>query len=124
MESERKPIEQLVERVDELLTLLNYVAKDLREVSDRLKAAVQPQVEVASQPAVQELGIKEVISAFPEDLQGLLKFEDGGEFIAIRPVSFLGSDNFARIADIVRKRFNGDYISAGKGSYFRVPKKL
>jgi len=135
MEGEKKPLDQLAERVDELLAVLNYIAKDLREVADKLKAAVQPVVQPASQPvtqavaqpaaqpAVQELSVEEVASAFPEDLRKLLSFEDKGEFIMIKPTGFLGSDNFARIAQVVRERLGGEYISAGKESHFRVPKK-
>ncbi|MEM3648787.1 MAG: hypothetical protein QW506_06455, partial [Thermoproteota archaeon] len=96
---DRKPLEQLAERVDELLTVLNYVAKDLREVADRLKSLVPTvQPKAAQQPTTRELTAQEVASAFPEDLQKLLNFEDKGEFITIRPTGFLGSDNFAKIA--------------------------
>jgi hypothetical protein len=35
---------------------------------------------------------------------------------------FLGSENFAKIASAVRG-MGGEYISAGKDSHFRVPKK-
>ena len=119
MESEKKLLERLVERVDELLTVLSYVTKDLREVSEKLKGSVQ----ATGQAAAQELTADKLASAFPDDLRGLLKFEDAGEFITIKPTGFLGSDNFAKIADIVRNRFNGEYVSAGKDSRFRVPKK-
>jgi len=59
---------------------------------------------------------------FPEDLKGLLSFEDQGEWTIIKPRQFLGSENFAKIAEIVRKH-NGDYISKGKESHFRIPRK-
>lgn len=121
---DRRPLEQLAKRVDELLTVLNYVAEDLREVADRLKSLVPiVQTQAAQQPPARELTAEEVASAFPEDLRKLLNFEDKGEFITIRPTGFLGSENFAKIADIVRNRFSGDYISAGKDSHFRVSKK-
>jgi len=133
MEGEKKPLDQLAERVDELLVVLNYIAKDLREVADRLRAAVQPVAQPVAQPITQpaaqptvqaqELSVEEVASAFPEDLRKLLSFEDKGEFIMIKPTSFLGSDNFAKIADVVRNRLGGEYVSAGRESHFRVPKK-
>jgi hypothetical protein len=59
---------------------------------------------------------------FPEDLKGLLSFEDQAEWTIIKPRQFLGSENFARIADIVKKH-NGEYVSSGKQSHFRIPKK-
>ena len=60
--------------------------------------------------------------SFPEDLEARLSFEEKGEFIVIKPKSFLGSDNFAKIALTIRG-MGGEYISAGKDSHFRVPKK-
>ncbi|MEM4643603.1 MAG: hypothetical protein QXY51_03115 [Candidatus Bathyarchaeia archaeon] len=59
---------------------------------------------------------------FPEDLEERLSFEEKDDFIIIKPRQFLGSENFARIASIVRG-MGGDYVSAGKESHFRVPKK-
>jgi hypothetical protein len=60
--------------------------------------------------------------SFPEDLEARLSFVEKGEFIVIKPKSFLGSDNFAKIALTIRG-MGGEYISAGKDSHFRVPKK-
>lgn len=60
--------------------------------------------------------------SFPEDLEARLQFDEKGEFIIIKPKAFLGSDNFAKIASAVRG-MGGEYISAGKDSHFRVPKK-
>lgn len=132
MDQEKKPaLEDLAKRVEELLTVLNYVAKDLGEVSAELKEAAQSLQQTAQpaaqppseKPAAKLLSVEEVAAAFPEDLQKLLKFEDKEEFVMVKPSGFLGSENFARIAEIVRNRFNGDYVSLGKESHFRVPKK-
>jgi len=60
--------------------------------------------------------------AFPEDLRALLSFEQREGFCIIKPRQFLGSENFAKIADIV-KQLNGEYISEGKSSHFRIPTK-
>ena len=59
---------------------------------------------------------------FPEDLRSLLLFEQKADAIIVKPRQFLGSENFAKIADIVKKH-GGDYVSAGKGSHFRIPLK-
>lgn len=59
---------------------------------------------------------------FPEELRDLLSFEQKEGFCIIKPRQFLGSENFAKIADVV-KQHNGEYISAGKGSHFRIPTK-
>jgi len=58
---------------------------------------------------------------FPEEYQKLLKIEDAGSFWKIKPVKFLGSENFSGIAEIV-KQYGGEYVSAGKDSHFRIPK--
>lgn len=59
---------------------------------------------------------------FPEDLENLLNFEEKDDYIIIKPRQFLGSENFAKIASVVRE-IGGDYISAGKASHFRVSRK-
>jgi len=73
-------------------------------------AEVKP--ETGSHPAAQ----------FPEDLRNLLSFETRADDIIIRPRQFLGSENFAKIADIV-KGHGGEYVSAGKNSHFKIPVK-
>ncbi|XHH07735.1 MAG: hypothetical protein ACFCUE_09135 [Candidatus Bathyarchaeia archaeon] len=66
--------------------------------------------------------LEDVRMSFPEELEARLGFEDKSEYITIKPKQFLGSDNFAKIASAVRG-MGGEYISAGKDSHFRVPKK-
>jgi TolA-binding protein len=66
--------------------------------------------------------LDDIRMSFPEELESRLSFEEKGEYIIIKPKQFLGSDNFAKIASAVRG-MGGEYISAGKDSHFRVPKK-
>ncbi|MEM1659610.1 MAG: hypothetical protein QXR17_00460 [Candidatus Bathyarchaeia archaeon] len=125
-------IERLIERIDELLVILNSVAEDLRIVAASLKSIavshITPDVHetyVSTSQAKtekEERSIEEVKMMFPEDLEERLSFEEKDDFIIIKPRQFLGSENFARIASIVRG-MGGDYVSAGKESHFRVPKK-
>ena len=82
------------------------------------KEAIQTVKPAAKKP---ETTVEEVKKKFPENLQGLLKFEDSSEYVIIEPRQFLGAENFAEIAKIVREA-GGDYVSAGKESHFRVPK--
>ena len=58
---------------------------------------------------------------FPEDLRAMIKFEEANECILVRPKQYLGPENFAKIGAIIRQ-LNGEYISSGKLSHFRVPK--
>jgi len=135
MSEDKQKIEKLVERVDELLLVLNGVAEDLRQVSASLKSLAVSQITqpappphmptpVAGAPEVHEAhkGIEDIKMMFPEDLENLLNFDDKGDYIMIKPRQFLGSENFAKIASTVRG-IGGEYISAGKESHFRVPKK-
>jgi hypothetical protein len=135
MSEEKEKVEQLTERIDELLIILNRVAEDLRQVSGSLKSLAVSQItQPAAAPATPALtpaapevyekktSIDDIKMMFPEDLEDLLSFEEKEDYLIIKPRQFLGSDNFAKIASIVRG-IGGEYISAGKGSHFRVPKK-
>ena len=128
MSGEKENLEKLVERVDELLVVLGRISEDLRSLSASIKSAVGSQV---TPPAPQtpapvshekRKSVDDVRVAFPEDLEALLSFQEKGDYIMVKPKQFLGSENFAKIASAVRG-LGGEYISAGKDSHFRVPKK-
>ena len=131
MSAEKESLERLVERVDELLVVLGKISEDLRSVSASIKSMAVSQI---TQPAPQapasvsheihekKKSIDDVRVAFPEDLEALLSFQEKGDYIMVKPRQFLGSENFAKIASAVRG-MGGEYISAGKDSHFRVPKK-
>jgi hypothetical protein len=125
--SERKPTpEELAVRIDQLLIVLKEISEDLTEISKQLKApGVVAPAPVAAVPSPAVTGGRSIIdikAAFPKELEGMLFFEDKGEYIVIKPRQYLGSENFAKIASIVRSE-GGEYISAGKESHFRVPKE-
>ncbi len=127
MSAEKEKLDKLVERIDELLVVLNKVSEDLRTVSASIKAVAVPQVtQQAPAQVVPETSAKkpldDVRTAFPEDLEHMLIFEDKGEYIMVKPKQFLGSENFAKIASAVRG-MGGEYISAGRDSHFRVYQK-
>jgi hypothetical protein len=66
--------------------------------------------------------LESVKGAFPPELRELLNFEQGNGCFIIKPRQFLGSENFARIAELVRN-MQGEYVSSGKDSHFRIPIK-
>jgi len=120
--SQRKPdLEELVQRIDQLLNVLNLIREDLQEVSRSLRE--MGPLAGAPRPVERTRTIEDVRVLFPEDLGGMLTFEATGEYITIKPRQFLGSENFAKIASIVRSA-GGEYISAGKESHFRIPKEM
>jgi hypothetical protein len=129
-------VENLTRRVDELVTILNGIVEDLRQVSASLKSLAVSQITqplttpsapssrpLAGVPRTYEISkaIEDIKMMFPEDLESMLTFEEKDDYIIIKPKQFLGSDNFSKIASKVREN-GGEYISAGKGSHFRIPK--
>ena len=132
MSTDKEKLNQLLEKVDKLATELSKTSEELRSVSASLKSLAvgqitQPPTAQASPAPIREAASKQrslddIRMSFPEELEARLSFEDKGDYIIIKPKQFLGSENFAKIASAVRG-MGGDYISAGKDSHFRVPKK-
>jgi hypothetical protein len=132
MSTDKEKLSQLLERVDKLVTELNKTSEELRSVSASLKSLAigqitQPPTAQAPPAPPREAGSKQrslddIRMSFPEELEARLSFEEKGDYIIIKPKQFLGSENFAKIASAVRG-MGGEYISAGKDSHFRVPKK-
>ncbi len=130
MTTEKEKLDKLVERIDELLLVLSNISEDLRTVSASIKSMAvsqvtqPPQAPLPVSHEVHEKGksMEEIRMVFPQDLENLLNFEDKGDYIMVKPRQFLGSENFAKIASAVRG-MGGEYISAGRDSHFRVPKK-
>lgn len=133
MSTDKEKLNELVGKIDEIAVTLGKVSEQLRSVSASLKSlaggqTVQPPPNPPVQPsAAQQNGPKlrsldDVRMSFPEELEKLLGFEDKGDYIIIKLQGFLGSEKFAKIASAVRG-MGGEYISAGKESHFRVPKK-
>ena len=117
--SERKPnVELLLQRINELLDVLNIISRDLVDVSKALKA-IGPST---AAPTERVQRIEHVRMLFPKDLEEMLDFEETENHIVIRPRGYLGSDNFAKIASIIRDA-GGEYISAGKESHFRLSRE-
>ncbi len=125
--SEKKPTaEELAQRIDQLLVVLKEISEDLSDISKHLKvtnaaATPAPTPTTTAPPAAGMRSVVDVRGAFPKELEDMLFFEDAGEYIVIKPRQYLGSENFAKIASIVRSE-GGEYISAGKESHFKVPK--
>lgn len=130
--AEKKPTpEELAQRIDQLLTVLREISEDLADVSKHLKtvgppvpaaATAQPEA-IPATPGVQMRSIADVKTVFPKELEALLLFEESGDYIIIRPRQYLGSENFAKIASLIRST-GGEYVRAGKESHFKVPREL
>ena len=77
----------------------------------------QLQVPKTADPPTELEGVKMM---FPEYLESLLTFTEKEGKLLIKPRQFLGTENFTKIAAIVRG-IGGDYVSAGKDSHFVAP---
>jgi hypothetical protein len=120
--SDRKlNVDELLERIDELLNVLKMVSRDLTDISKELKTVGVP--ETAPAPTGGMRTIEDVRVLFPKELEEMLTFEESGEYVVVKPRQYLGSDNFAKIASVIREA-GGEYISAGKESHFRIPREL
>ncbi len=113
--------------MNDLLVVMETIAKDLRELVNALKSTAIPQPLTQPQPtqapAPAEIRkIEDVRMMFPSELEDLLAFEEEENYIIVKPRQYLGGENFAKIASIVRGA-GGEYISAGKESHFRIPKR-
>ena len=142
MSSDKEKPNQLLQKVDEITVSLNKISEELRSVSASLKSLAVGQItqpitkaysvtptpapspaSAATAPSTSKLrSLDDIRMSFPEELEARLSFEEKGDYIIIKPKQFLGSENFAKIASAVRG-MGGEYISAGKDSHFRVPKK-
>jgi hypothetical protein len=130
MSTEKEKLNEIVGKVDKILKTLSDISEEMRSVSSSMKSLAVNQITqpTATQaPTPPEAGAKqrsldEIRMSFPEELEARLSFEEKGDYMIIKPKQFLGSENFAKIASAVRG-MGGEYISAGKDSHFRVPKK-
>ena len=127
MGEEKINIQELTQKVDELLNVLKVIAGDLTEVTKSLKSISGSSTSAPAVPVAQVISpekrrsINEVKQAFSSELAGMLLFEESGSFVIVKPRRFLGSDNFAKIASIVRE-LGGEYVSAGRNSHFEIAK--
>jgi hypothetical protein len=123
--SEEKPSrEEVLQRVNELLDVLKTISRDLADIAKSLKEVEVPAAVPAPPPSeVKKRSTDDVRTLFPKDLEDMLLFEEKEEYIVIKPRQYLGSENFAKIASIVREQ-GGEYISAGKESHFRIPREI
>jgi len=142
---EGKPnVEDILRRIDDLIGILKSLSEDLAEISKSLRASLSAPMGAQPSQSIQPLGpsqqttseqtvapgvsgemrtADDVQRVFPQDLADLLYFELTDEYVIVKPRQYLGSDIFRRIAGIARDELGGEYVSAGKDSHFRIPRK-
>jgi hypothetical protein len=77
---------------------------------------------MSPKPTEQTPRVKEILVAL-EPVADLLKIDTEGSsmFVMVKPASFLGPENFAKVASVIRA-LGGQYVSAGKNSHFEISK--
>jgi len=58
----------------------------------------------------------------PEELLPLVAVSETDSATIIRPLTYLGSEAFAKLAGLVKAK-GGSYVSAGRNSHFQIPKQ-
>jgi hypothetical protein len=87
------------------------------------QAQPQPQVQTPQPTKMVQLSIQEQLEKLKEpfgDLASLLNFTVKNGKAVITPRTFLGAENFSKVANVVRG-LQGQYISEGKNSRFELP---
>ena len=97
----------ITQRLRDSADLLNRVAKDLIIIAKDLRPPIT---------------VESVQGLFSEEQLGVLKVSDEGEFVKVTLLKYLVGDKFADIAGRV-KDVEGEWVSQGKESHFRIPKE-
>ena len=113
----------LIQKIDELLNVLLDISSNLREILKSLKDSAQistPTDEIVLSYK-RKINTSDIRNTFSKEFQGMLFFEEDEKFVTVKPKKYLGTENFARIASIIRDQ-GGEYVSEGKNSHFKIPK--
>jgi len=110
------------ENTQALNALLTTIIKQPPTVTTPTSPTVTQTTSTPIQPTGPSITpLENIQGLFPQTLQDMLYFTDEPNHIKVAPRQYLGSENFAKIASVVRDA-GGEYVSAGKNSHFRIPK--
>lgn len=116
---------ELWTKLEQAQNYLMHAGELINEVQYALKPTVteQPKPQQTQPQSAGKLTIEAVKSKLPSDLLDRLDvaYRNQGNIIIVKPTKFLGSENFAKIAQIIKNSLHGQYISAGKDSRFEIP---
>jgi hypothetical protein len=93
------------------------------KTSNVSKPQAQPQPQVQTPQKMAQLTLQEQLEKLKQpfgDLANLLNFTVKDGKLVITPRTFLGAENFSKVASVTR-RLNGTYVSEGKNSRFELP---
>ena len=113
-----KPEAYMVQLLEEIRDLLKLLHEDNLQKMELFKLAF------VSEPGDEPLAvtIDTVRQKVPRGLKTKLTYEQTDDYVIVRPRRYLGREDFSKVAQIVRE-MGGEYVSAGKDSHFKVPRK-
>ena len=97
-------------------------AKKIEELKNPVGWALEKASKRDATPSTTRPETISIKQHFPKELENMLDFHDEGNWFKVSPKAFLGSQNFGKVLSIVRE-LGGEYVSAGKNSHFKIPKK-
>ena len=109
-------LEEIKRQSDLLESLLEAIEQLHKDNEEKMRLFKE------SQPRRMQVTMEKVVSSIPTKVREKLLFEEDDEEIRVKPQEFLGRDDFRTVASTIRE-LGGEYISAGRSSYFRVPRK-
>ena len=141
---EKKAVDGEKEHVPTMGEVMLYLCKETHEINVKLatvmdemkkraNAPAQPQAPQPAQPQAPQIpsapaiadDVKLVkIKVALAEYASMLDYDATSSNLVyiIKAKQFLGSDNFAKIAGIVRNTLGGQYVSQGKNSHFEISK--
>lgn len=116
-------LDAILEEIKTLNNLFKYTKNMMSQKTEVAPVQSAPAPTLTSVPAPEmSPKVKEILTAL-ESVKDLLRIDSDSStmVVIVRPAQFLGSDNFSKVATIVRG-LGGQYVSAGKNSHFEIPK--
>ena len=110
-------IAEEIKRQTELLEKLLEVTEQLNRINEERMILLK---EIRARET--QITMEKVASSIPKKIREKLVFEEDDEEIRIKPQEFLGRDDFRLVASKIQD-LGGEYISAGRSSYFRIPRR-
>jgi len=118
MTTKTSEVVEMPTNIKAITIIRNHLDLAVSEINDLLQEeAIRLKIHVEMMP----VEAKE-IQHFPTDLAKMLDFHDEGDWLKVSPKTFLVPNDFGKVLSIVRE-LGGEYVSAGKNSHFKVPKK-
>jgi len=122
-----------------ILVFLQQIRDELRQLHkdnlDKLQVAKErlPAPQPTVKPEPKQIGIEQepqkkrgttdVEKVVPKDLRDMVYYEVEDDYILVKPKGYLGSDNFRKLIKPLKEFLDAEYVSAGRDSHIRIPRR-